>query len=78
MFQPKNATHRDAVRKSTTVGLPIHGEQRTQTFPEGFIEEALIISDLFELNELAALELLIAGGQSTLTLCLLAMNLKDR
>ncbi|XP_045195259.2 nuclear pore complex protein Nup205-like [Mercenaria mercenaria] len=58
---PKNATHREAVKKSNTVGLPIHGEQRTQTFPDSFIEEAIIISDLFDLNEFAALELLIAG-----------------
>lgn len=60
-FQPKNPVHRDAVKKSNTVGLPIHGEQRTQTFPESFIEEAVILSDLFDLNEFAALELLIAG-----------------
>lgn len=53
--------HRDLVKKSNTVGLPIHGEQRTQTFPESFIEESIILSDLFELNEFAALELLIAG-----------------
>ena len=53
--------HRDAVKKSNTVGLPIYGEQRTQTFPDSFIEESLILSDLFDLNEYAALELLIAG-----------------
>jgi len=61
-LQPKNPVHRDAVKKSNTVGLPIHGEQRTQTFPESFIEEAIIISNLFDLNEFASLELLIAGN----------------
>ncbi|KAL3882663.1 hypothetical protein ACJMK2_028981 [Sinanodonta woodiana] len=57
----KNAAFRDLVRKSKTEGIPIHGQQGTQTFSEDFIQEALIISDLFELNEFAALELLIAG-----------------
>ena len=64
LFQPKNPVHRDAVKKSNTVGLPIYGEQRTQTFPDSFIEESLILSDLFDLNEYAALELLIAGKRS--------------
>ncbi|XP_052238220.1 nuclear pore complex protein Nup205-like isoform X2 [Dreissena polymorpha] len=58
---PKNLTHREAVKKSVTVGLQVHGEQRTQTFPVEVIEEAIIISDLFDLNEYAALELLLAG-----------------
>ncbi|KAL4232887.1 hypothetical protein ACF0H5_007574 [Mactra antiquata] len=60
---PKNPANREAVKKSNTVGLMIHGEQRTQTFPEPFIEEAIIISDLFDLNEFAALELLISGEE---------------
>ncbi|XP_052241421.1 nuclear pore complex protein Nup205-like [Dreissena polymorpha] len=57
----KNLTHREAVKKSVTVGLQVHGEQRTQTFPVEVIKEAIIISDLFDLNEYAALELLLAG-----------------
>ena len=61
IFQPKNPTHRDAIKKSNTTGLAIHGEQRTQTFPNDVIEEAIIISDLFDLNEFASLELLLAG-----------------
>ena len=49
------------VKKSSTIGLPVYGEQHTQTFPDSMIEEAIIISDLFDLNEIAALELLVAG-----------------
>ncbi|KAH3825400.1 hypothetical protein DPMN_127275 [Dreissena polymorpha] len=63
VFQPKNLTHREAVKKSVTVGLQVLGEQRTQTFPVEVIEEAIIISDLFDLNEYAALELLLAGKE---------------
>ncbi|KAK2179080.1 hypothetical protein NP493_515g00009 [Ridgeia piscesae] len=57
----KNATHREEVLKADSVGLPIEGQQVTQILAKSFIEEALIISDLFDLNEYAAVELLLAG-----------------
>ncbi|CAL1531629.1 unnamed protein product, partial [Lymnaea stagnalis] len=57
----KNGAHRDLVRKSHVEGIPVQGEQRRQTFSQSFIAEALILSDLFELDELAAVELLMAG-----------------
>ncbi|ESP04618.1 hypothetical protein LOTGIDRAFT_237278 [Lottia gigantea] len=57
----KNNGDREAVKKSATEGLVVQGEQRTQTFSQQFISEALILSDLFEMNELAAVELLMAG-----------------
>ncbi|XP_055955132.1 nuclear pore complex protein Nup205 [Patella vulgata] len=57
----KNNAHREAVKKATTEGLVVQGEQRTQTLSQQFISEALIISDLFDMNELAAVELLMAG-----------------
>ncbi|KAK3098344.1 hypothetical protein FSP39_018633 [Pinctada imbricata] len=57
----KNAMYRDSVKKSTTVGLPVQGEQVTQTFSQQFIDESIIISDLFDMSEIAAVELLMAG-----------------
>ncbi|XP_035827391.1 nuclear pore complex protein Nup205 [Aplysia californica] len=57
----KNTTHRDLVKKSTTEGIVVQGEQRKQTFTQQFVAEALILSDVFDLNELAAVELLMAG-----------------
>ncbi|XP_046581767.1 nuclear pore complex protein Nup205-like [Haliotis rubra] len=57
----KNNLHREAVKKSTTEGIPVQGEQRSQTFSQQFVTETLILSDLFQLNELAAMELLMAG-----------------
>ncbi|RUS70914.1 hypothetical protein EGW08_021327, partial [Elysia chlorotica] len=57
----KIAAHRDLVKKSTIEGIPVQGEQRRQTFSQEFVAEALILSDLFDLNELAAVELLMAG-----------------
>lgn len=37
------------------------GDQSKQTFSSQFIEEALILSDLFQMSEIAAVELLMAG-----------------
>ena len=61
-FQAKNTAHRDLVKKSSTDGIAVVGESRRQTFSQQFVAEALILSDLFDLNELAAVELLMAGG----------------
>ena len=61
MFQAKNKVHREAVKKADVEGIVIQGQQGTQTLSKQFIEEALIISDLFNLNEYAAVELLMAG-----------------
>jgi len=33
------------------------------TLPQDFIDEALILSDILELNELSAVELMVAGEQ---------------
>ncbi len=60
-FQAKNKVYREAVRKAYVQGIVIQGQQGTQTLSKAFIEEALIISDLFDLNEYAAIELLMAG-----------------
>ena len=57
----KNTTHRELVKKSATDGIAVQGEQRKQTFSPQFIAEAIILSDMFDLNELAAVELLMAG-----------------
>ena len=63
--QAKNATHRLEIQKADTVGLPVEGQQVTQILTGSFIEEAVIISDLFDLNEYAAVELLLAGKNVT-------------
>jgi nuclear pore complex protein Nup205 len=60
-LQPKNAMYRTAVRGATKTGLPVMGDQTKQTFSQQFIDEALILSDLFDMSEIAAVELLMAG-----------------
>ena len=49
------------MRRADKEGIAVQGQQATQTLARDFIEEALIISDLFDLNEYAAVELLLAG-----------------
>jgi len=50
------------VQNAHTVGLPAEREANPVILEESFIEEALIISDLYELNEFASVDLLLAGN----------------
>nr|XP_057942817.1 nuclear pore complex protein Nup205 isoform X2 [Doryrhamphus excisus] len=60
---PKSAEQREKVRKASTEGITIQGQQGSRLLPEQLLSEAFILSDLFEIGELAALELLLAGEQ---------------
>lgn len=60
-FQPKSAEQREMVRKASTEGIAIQGQQGSRLLPEQLLKEAFILSDLFDTGELAALELLLAG-----------------
>ena len=62
------------VTKATTEGLQVQGMQNKQRFTQQFVSEALILSDLFDMDELAAVELLMAGREH-LTLCLFFFGL---
>lgn len=59
--QPKSAEQREKVRKASTEGIAIQGQQGSRLLPEQLLKEAFILSDLFDIGELAALELLLAG-----------------
>uniref|UniRef100_A0A1A8L0D0 Nucleoporin 205 n=2 Tax=Nothobranchius pienaari TaxID=704102 RepID=A0A1A8L0D0_9TELE len=60
---PKSAEQREKVRKASTEGIAIQGHQGSRLLPETLLTEAFILSDLFDIGELAALELLLAGQQ---------------
>uniref|UniRef100_A0A1A8FQG8 Nucleoporin 205 n=1 Tax=Nothobranchius korthausae TaxID=1143690 RepID=A0A1A8FQG8_9TELE len=60
---PKSAEQREKVRKASTEGIAIQGHQGSRLLPETLLTEAFILSDLFDIEELAALELLLAGQQ---------------
>uniref|UniRef100_A0A8C2A0Z7 Nucleoporin 205 n=1 Tax=Cyprinus carpio TaxID=7962 RepID=A0A8C2A0Z7_CYPCA len=57
----KSTEQREKVRKASTEGIAVQGQQGVRLLPEQLISEAFILSDLFDLGELAALELLLAG-----------------
>ena len=61
--QSKNASHRERVQKASKEGLSLPGVSGSPTLPEDFVEEALLISDILDLNEMSAVELLLAGEQ---------------
>lgn len=60
-MQPKNVQQHEKVQKASTEGVAIQGQQGTRLLPEQLIKEAFILSDLFDIGELAAVELLLAG-----------------
>uniref|UniRef100_H2XTF8 Uncharacterized protein n=4 Tax=Ciona intestinalis TaxID=7719 RepID=H2XTF8_CIOIN len=62
---PQNATHREKLKNSHSVGLVINENESPKVFEQTFIDEAIIISDMFKLNELAAVDLLLTGEQQT-------------
>lgn len=63
-MQPKNVQQHEKVQKASTEGVAIQGQQGTRLLPEQLIKEAFILSDLFDIGELAAVELLLAGRLS--------------
>lgn len=50
------------MRKASTEGIAIQAQQGSRLLPEQLLKEAFILSDLFDIGELAALELLLAGN----------------
>ena len=66
LLKARNVDDRNSVRQANKVGLAIQQADGTtgsslQILSTDFITEALTISDLFDLNELASVELLMAG-----------------
>ncbi|XP_021119102.1 nuclear pore complex protein Nup205 [Heterocephalus glaber] len=58
---PKNVQQHEMIQKASIEGVAIQGQQGTRPLPEKLIKEAFILSDLFDIGELAAVELLLAG-----------------
>lgn len=58
--QPKNKEHRDVLEKATVSEVDITG-MGPVVLPKEIVTEAIILSDMFDLNELIALDLLGTG-----------------
>ena len=61
--QAKNAAHRAQVEKAVKEGVELPNFPKLHTLPQDFVQDALLLSDILNLNEISAIELLIAGEQ---------------
>ncbi|KAM4037197.1 nuclear pore complex protein Nup205 isoform 2-T2 [Anomaloglossus baeobatrachus] len=57
----KSPQQHEKIQKAGTEGIAIKGQQGTRLLPESLIKETFILSDLFNIGEVAAVELLLAG-----------------
>ncbi|XP_069619286.1 nuclear pore complex protein Nup205 isoform X1 [Ranitomeya imitator] len=57
----KNPQQHEKIQKAGTEGIAMKGQQGTRLLPESLIKETFILSDLFGIGEVAAVELLLAG-----------------
>ncbi len=60
VFQPKNSKSRSVVKKSETDGINVFGIEY-HTVPKDMVDEAIILSDMYDMDELMALDLLTTG-----------------
>uniref|UniRef100_A0A2P2I4J7 Nuclear pore complex protein Nup205-like n=1 Tax=Hirondellea gigas TaxID=1518452 RepID=A0A2P2I4J7_9CRUS len=58
LHKPKSQADRDLLQRSMTEAVPIQGFSSPAKLPEAFVREALLIADMYSLNEMAALSLL--------------------
>ena len=63
LAQPRSSLHRDAILQSVKDGITVvqNGHRSRKIVPKTVVEEAVLLSEMFDLNELVALELLITG-----------------
>ncbi|KAL5475599.1 hypothetical protein EMCRGX_G025430 [Ephydatia muelleri] len=59
----RNPAQRTALQKAPTDGITISSLPNVHILPQDFVDEALILSDILDLNEMSAAELLLAGEQ---------------
>ena len=60
----RNSSDAALVRKASSEGIKLNtgeGSTMTQRLPPQIVDEAFIISDMFELNEISSLQLLLQG-----------------
>lgn len=63
LIQARNASHRAQVEKAVKDGLQVPSLPSLHTLPQDFVDEALILSEILDLNEISSVELLLAGEQ---------------
>lgn len=61
--QVKNASQRKQVETAVSTAVSLPGRTNATTLPQHFVDEALLLSDILDLNEFSSVDLLIAGEQ---------------
>ena len=60
---PPNAQDLELLKKATTDGIKLPGSEISTTLPASLVEEAIIVSELFKLNEISSVLLLLQGEE---------------
>jgi len=60
---PPSQADADSLKKAVTDGIKLTGQDSPTTLSTTLVEEATIVSDLFKLNELSSLQLLLHGEE---------------
>ncbi len=61
--QARNDSHRARIQKAAKEGLELPNLPYIHSLPQDFVDEALVLSNILDLNEISAIELLLAGEQ---------------
>ena len=60
-LQPRNTADREVLKKSTTEPILLRGQEGTGVVPNLLVHESLLVSDILDVNEFQALDLLVTG-----------------
>lgn len=60
--QAPNSVDRDEIKKSVNEPILLFGYEEGKVLPMQLVNETLMISDLFEINEFLALDLVVTGN----------------
>lgn len=60
-LQGKSPADREILKKSTSDGISLNGQEARQILHPQLINETFLLSDIFEINEFLALDLLATG-----------------
>lgn len=60
---PQSQADADSLKKAATDGIKLAGQDTSTTLSTNLVEEATIVSELFKLNELSSLQLLLHGEE---------------
>ncbi len=60
-FQPRDASTKAELEKAKTQGITIPGSATPQVLGDNLVDEAFVLAEMFQMNEMVALDLLLLG-----------------